>query len=402
MISTLLEKKIAWSTAVQYFGKILQVGLAVTAIKLITNYLGTEEYGTYAKISETALFFATMGNLGIFGNTVRQMSTHEQSDRANSVFANALFVRIATAIPLFLIPIIIYPKVGIFFFVTALFFEYITAICDAAMQVHYLMGRATFALLLGRFTNLITILAIIHFNISKDANLFFIAPLIATFVTASLSLFFVKQKITIIWKLDTALMKTLLLSSIPFGLINIVNNLYFRFLPSYFAVKILQNAEYASYNVSLHISSYAALVSTFLMFSILPVLKSKPKELFEISKKILLALGAILIIFGSLLSPLLIKLLTGKEYFIEKLWFILPMMLILAAVSYLYDLVLINLFAFNQEKWFLKREILALALAGIFFLIGWQTNSIATIITGAIAGESLMVMWGLQKSKSML
>ena len=67
MISTILEKKIAWSTAVQYFGKILQLGLGVAAIKLITNYLGQEEYGTYAKISETALFFATMGNLGIFG-----------------------------------------------------------------------------------------------------------------------------------------------------------------------------------------------------------------------------------------------------------------------------------------------------------------------------------------------
>ena len=143
-------------------------------------------------------------------------------------------------------------------------------------------------------------------------------------------------------------MKTLLLSSIPFGLINIVNNLYFRFLPSYFAVKILQNAEYASYNVSLHISSYAALVSTFLMFSILPVLKSKPKELLK-SAKILLALGAILIIFGSLLSTTH-KTPHRKEYFIEKLWFILPMMLILAAVSYLYDLVLINLFAFNQEN----------------------------------------------------
>lgn len=399
MISTLLEKKIAWSTAVQYLGKILQIGLAVATIKLITNYLGTEEYGTYAKISETALFFATMGNLGIFGNTVRQLSSHHSESK---VFANAIFIRIATAIPIFLIPAIIYPKVGIFFFVTALFFEYITSICDAAMQVHYIMGRATLALLLGRLTNLITIIALIHFNISKDANLFFLAPLIATFVTASLSLFFVKQKINLTWKLDPALMKTLLFSSIPFGLINIVNNLYFRFLPSYFAAKILLNGEYASYNVSLHISSYAALVSTFLMFSILPVLKSKPAELFKLSKKILTILGIVLVIFGSILSPILIKLLTGKEYFIEKLWFVLPMLLLLAAISYLYDLVLINLFAFNQEKWFLKREVLALTLASIFFLIGWQTSSIATIITGAIAGESLMVFMGLHKSKSML
>lgn len=399
MISILLEKKIAWSTAVQYLGKILQLFLGVAAIKLITNYLGAEEYGTYAKISETALFFATMGNLGIFGNTVRQMSEHKAEGK---VFANALFVRIATAIPIFIIPAIIYPKVGIFFFATSLFFEYITSICDAAMQVHYIMGRATLALLLGRLTNLITIITLITIGISKDANLFFLAPLTATFVTASISLFFVKQKINLTWKLDVQLMKKLLISSIPFGLINIINNLYFRFLPSYFAAKILLNGEFGSYNVSLHISSYAALLSTFLMFSILPELKNKPAELFKLGKKILFLLGSALVIFGSIFSPLAIKLLTGKEYFIEKLWFVLPMMLLLAAISYFYDLVLINLFAFKQETWFLKRELLALTLATIFFIIGWQTSSISTIILGAIAGESLMVGLGLYKVKRSL
>ena len=64
MISTLLEKKSLGQPQCNTLAKFLQVGLAVTAIKLITNYLGTEEHGTYAKISETALFFATMGNLG--------------------------------------------------------------------------------------------------------------------------------------------------------------------------------------------------------------------------------------------------------------------------------------------------------------------------------------------------
>ncbi len=397
MISKILEKKIAWSTAVQYFGKILQLALGVAAIKLITNYLGAEEYGTYAKISEITLFFSTMGNLGIFGNTVRQMSKHESESK---VFANALFVRIATAIPIFIIPAIIYPKLGIFFFAASLFFDYITSICDAAMQVHYIMGRATLALLLGRLSNLLIIITLIRFNIEKDANLFFLAPLFATFVTASISIFFVKQKISLHWKLDLELMKKLLFSSIPFGLINIVNNLYFRFLPSYFAAKILQNGEFGSYNISLHISSYASLLSTFLMFSILPVLKNSPRELFKLSKKILLILGAILVICGSIFSPLAIKLLTGKEYFIEKLWFVLPMMVLLAAISYFYDLVLINLFAFNQEKWFLKREIIALFIACIFFIIGWQTKSLSTIIFGAIAGESLMVLVGLRKSKS--
>ena len=197
-------------------------------------------------------------------------------------------------------------------------------------------------------------------------------------------------------------MKKLLFSSIPFGLINIVNNLYFRFLPSYFAAKILLNGEFASYNISVHISSYAAMLSTFLMFSVLPELKNKPAELFKLSKKVLLVLSGLMVVVGSIFSPLAIKFLTGKEYFIEKLWFVLPMMLVLAAISYFYDLVLISLFAFKQEIWFLKRELLALSLSGIFFIIGWQNASIAIIILGAIAGESLMTILGLHKAQTMV
>lgn len=410
MISILTEKKIAWSTLVQYAGKIVQLVIGVIAVKTVTNYLGPEEYGNYAKISETALFFATAGNLGIFGNTVRALSgvsreSSSANNQSSNIFYNALFVRIATAIPILLIPIIFYPKLGLLFFATSLFFEYITSVCDAALQANYMMGRATAALVIGRIFNLSVILLLAKFGVEPIADLFFLAPLISTLITAILSLYFVRKKIPFTFKLNKILQKELLFSSIPFGIINIINNLYFRFLPSFFAAKILLNGAYATYNVSLHIAAYAGLISTFLMFSVLPELEKnikeenrlRAKELFLLCRKILILLGIVMVIAGSYLSPYAIELLTGKEYFNSELAFLLPCMLVLAAISYFYDLVLITLFAFKLENWFLKRELIALAIATIFFIIGWQTESILTIILGAIAGETFMVLTGMKK-----
>ncbi len=408
MISTPTEKKIAWSTAVQYLGKIAQLVLGVLTVKMITNYLGAEEYGNYAKIAELSLFFFTMGNLGIFGNTVRKMAKNPLSGH---IFVNALFARMFTGIIIFALPLIFYPKLGVAFFAASLFFDYVTSVCDAALQANYLMGRATLALLLGRAVNLTIVLGLISYNVPNQADIFFLAPIVATAATAAASLYFVRRRFAFRFKFDFPLMKEILLSSVPFGLINIVNNIYYRFLPSYLVAKILTNAQFASYNVGLHISSYAALLSTFLMFSVLPEFKAslknnpeRAKELFKLSKKTLALMALAMLVFGTLLAPTAIKLLTGKEYFIPELSFVLPMMLVLAAISYFYDLLLISLFALEKERWFLKREIAALAIASSIFLAATQTTDpilgVFLILLGAISGELSMVVMAGKKLNS--
>src|SRR5690606_16556068 len=146
---------------------------------------------------------------------------------------------------------------------------------------------------------------------------------------------------------DWPLILNILKLSLPFGLINIFNSLYFRFLPDYFAHQVLSDLQFSSFNISFRISQVLSLASTFLMFSVLPGLKQyidqKHWEKATIlSKKItliMIASGLALFIFGSLLGPFAIELLTHKRYFLPEFWFLLPTMLLLTAVSYSYDLV---------------------------------------------------------------
>ncbi len=418
-----LSKDILWSTFVQLAGKGLQMILGIMTVKLITTALGAENYGIYGKISEFSLFFATMANLGIFGNMVRKMALEPHNKK---LFGNALLLRLFTGILFFgagwLYAWIVLPDsvflIGTLFFMSSLLLDFLTTVCDALLQVHYKMGRATLALLLGRLSNLAVIYTLSQ--MLKDnpeavsVQLFLLGPLAASVVTVGLSFFFARKVLKPQWSLDKSLLKDLFWTSLPFGIINILNNLYFRFLPSAFLAKVLSNTNFGIYTLSLHLASVLSLLSTLFMFSVLPKFEESLKKedwkearsLYRNAQKFL-AFGCIgLIGFGTWLSPWALSLVSSKDFVSPETWFILPLLLILAGVSYFYDLALLTLFALKDELWWLKREVLALSLClffglSTFFIPDTQTAAIL-ILTGAIAAEAAMAHWGMQRIKRLL
>ncbi len=413
-----LGRKIAFSTLVQYAGKAAQLVLAAVGIKLISNFLSQNGYGVYSAISEYALFFSTAANLGIFGNVVRIMADRP---RDGSVFLSSLVLRIVTALLFFVTAVVIVLNngsgnvfiVGTALFCGGLFFDYVTSVCDGMLQSNYLMGRATFALVAGKLVDVCMVFWIIRtFSGGIDTGgmfLVFGAVLAGSFVTAALSLYFVSRKIEWSWAVNPQMMMRIFLVSLPFGIINIINNLYFRFLPDYLGHQFLDDKHFASFSLSFRIAQVLSLASTFLMFSALPGRTEyieeghieKARKLYAVIRKILVAGGLALVVFGSLLGPWVLTLLTKDKYYLPEFWFVLPMMLVLAAISYGYDLVLLTLFAANEDVWFMKREFVALALAGIFFgaqfLVSDTTLRLVLILLGAIAGEGFMVVSGSLK-----
>lgn len=416
-----LGKKIAFSTFVQLAGKAVQLVMASVALKLISNYLSQGDYGMYASISEFALFLSVMANLGIFGQTVRAMSA---APKDGKIFMNALFLRIVTA-TLFFVSGLVYLLingvdsvffVGTVLFCGALFFDYITSVCDGMLQANYLMGRATFALIAGRVVSL-SGLYIMTTMVAPDAAaanipLLFAASFSGSVVAAGLSLFFVRQKIQWSWQVDHVFMARILRLSLPFGIINIFNSLYFRFLPEFFSREILTDEAFATFNISFKIAQVLSLFSTFLMFSVLPGFKQyleekdwkKAATLYKRVWMLLAVSGFLLVTVGSFLGPFALELLTSKKYFIPEFWFLLPIMLTLAAISYGYDLILITLFAMEKDFWLIRREAIALVVALVliaasFFVEGLHPK-ILLILAGAVCAEAFMVASGVRKIRS--
>ena len=426
-----LDKKIAWSTFVQYLGKLIQLILASLSIKIIAILLDQNGFGVYGAITEYVLFFSVLANLGIFGNVVRRMSVEPKNAQ---LFFNSLLLRAVTGVFFFVLGVI-YLKIsgadavfigGSTIFFGALFFEFITTVCDGMLQANYLMGRANIALIAGRIVNILLVFLLLKIG-SHSISAILFASLLGSLVTTLISLYFVRANLNKnAFKIDKVLLKSLLISGLPFGIINITNNLYFRFLPDFFAHQTSNNAQFATFNIAFRISQVLSLLSTFLMFSILPgfeeYLEAKDFEKFKIiykqAAKLLLIVGVLIVAVGSFAGKFSLELLTHKKYFSPEFSFILLLMLILTAVSYGYDLVLITIFALEKEKWFLRREFVALAICvgvylGYSLMIFYNLAGVrsyedslyfkyAICLAGPILAESYMVICGLRKIKRMI
>ncbi len=421
----LLGKKIIFSTLVQYVGKAFQFAFSAIAIKLISGFLTENDFGIYAVITEYVLFFSVVANLGIFAHIVKKMSTNPRDGR---VFVHGMFLRLVTVMAAFVIGMGYLIGTGNeFSFVVAaslffgtLLFDFLTSVCDGMLQANYMMGRATLALIIGKVFSLIGIVYVVHgaslhsVGGMKSIILIFLPLVLGSVVTFALSFYFVIQKIHLRWSISLVDVWSMFKAGLPFGIITIINSLYFRFLPDYFGHEILSQSQFATFNISFRIAQVMSLFSTFLMFSALPGMREyiagrhwdKMKKLYS---KILIILslgGFFLVTLGSLVGPTLLTLLTHKKYFLPEFWYVLPLMLLLAAISYYYDVILITLFAFDQNRWLLLRECFALGCAlffffSSFFLEGVHMKLIA-ILVAAIIGESVMVIAGCIKIRKLL
>lgn len=415
MISS-LSKKITFSSLVQYAGKIVQIVLSTLSLKLVSGFLSQHDYGVYAAITEYCLFLSAAANLGLFANIVRRMADRP---RDSTIFTNALVIRLLTALVFFIVGIAYLGfqhsdeivLIGSVAFLCSLFLDYVTSICDAVLQVHYHMGQAMIALILGRLANVLIQWYFITHYVSNTGSVvpLLIITIAGALTTAVVSLLFVIKKLDWQWHFSIPLMRQILVVSIPFGVINLINNLYFRFLPDYFSHRVLTEAQFATFSLSFRIMQVLALASTFIMFSALPSLtamldQGNFQQAYILYRKIgrLLIWGAMgLVLFGSLLGPTLLTIVTHQKYILPELWFVFPMMLVLAGISYGYDVTLITLFALGQEKWWLIRECIVLLVAMVLFGgTYWLQNSLMSlwlIVLASVCAEALIVLMGVRK-----
>lgn len=413
------DKKILFSTLVQYVGKIAQLGLSVVILKLIAQALSTYDYGVYASISEYALFFSLLANLGIFAHVVRKIS---DAPKDGQTFFEALVLRILTASVLFVCGVVVALSFGhdivfvgsLSLYFAALIGDYITSICLAFLQANYQMGRATLALLLGKLSYALSLYWVLQLQVENSLLLIFSLTILSAVITAGLNMYFVRRQVRWEWRVNWKNLIDILRLSIPFGAISLINGVYFRFLPDYMAYEVLTRSQFATFSIALRIAQVASLFSTFLMFSALPSLRQyldagawgQVARLYRQLVWLIWVLGGAMVSIGTLAAPFLIGWLSDERYVLEEFWFLLPLMLLLAAISYGYDLVLITLFTFNQELWFLKRECVALVLAVSISLLSYAFSSdvhqIVVIIFAAIVAEIYIVLVGQKKIKQFL
>lgn len=420
MIAQSLRQKIAWSTLVQFLGKTLAIAMGIFSVRWTARALGPEEMGFFRQMTEFALFFSNAASLGLFANIVRKMS---EAPEDGTLFFNAFVLRTGSAFLILsagLISAWLYGfeeafLMGLSFFLCSLFLDFITQSCDALLQAQYKMGRSMVALLSGRVLELCILFSIISFWPEASTPLYFLAPLSASVLTCLIVLVFVSRSIKWRFTFQKETQWQLFISSLPFGIINVLNGLYFRYFPSLVLATTLSESQFSSYSLQHQMVMTASLFSTYLMYSSLPALHQAIREkntqlaqnLLKRLRQFLLGLGVAMVLLGKLLGPWALSIISGSsEYLNFTIPGVLLLLLILGAISYFYDLVLVSLLAFEKELWQLKIEALAvgLGLLGIFIASrGFPTNlTVYITLASAILAQSFVVLLGLRRLENLL
>lgn len=91
-----LSTKIAYNTIIQFASKIISIFLGLSAIAIITRYLGPEIYGEYTIIITFISFFAIIADMGITLITVQLISRPGAEER--NILSNLLGLRLFSAL----------------------------------------------------------------------------------------------------------------------------------------------------------------------------------------------------------------------------------------------------------------------------------------------------------------
>ena len=333
MFKSQTTKKIASNTIYQIVGKVISMGITIFATVLITRYYGRELYGEYSLMQTWPALFFVIVDFGINAIATREIS--KDGSLAEKYFGN--IIKIRTAFSLFLmlvlgVVVLFFPysahlKFGIILSLLLILTQALYATTNIIFQVKLRYDLSTIGYLLGYFV----ILALIFVCSIFKADIIFVsmAYVAGGIVVYLANLHFVnKLGIHPDYKLDKDVVKYLLATSLPLGIMFVFSQVNFKadsimlsvlHVPTRYGLSNTESV--ALYALPYKVFEVSLVIPTFFMNSVYPVLvrhmtegKERLRHTFMRSFGFLAIFGIFSGVVGAALAPLLIKYLGGSEF----------------------------------------------------------------------------------------
>ncbi|MCX6808582.1 MAG: flippase [Candidatus Berkelbacteria bacterium] len=233
------KRAIFINTTWQIIFRVITLAVTLISVKLLANYLGKTGVGEYNTITTYVNFFIVIAELGLFATTVREISKHPENEQR--ILSNVFTIRLVSAlltcvlaIGLILIGHSYYAKYNInsdivFGVVIAsgfLLFNLLWSIYDMVLQHRLKMQFSALSEFLGKLISIGALALVIIFR----GNFLIV---VSTITIGALSTFLIKwlfarrfAKFSFAFDPDFA--NRLLRISIPFGIVFVLNGLYFK------------------------------------------------------------------------------------------------------------------------------------------------------------------------------
>ena len=281
--SSSTARKILWNTIAQIIGKAVIAIIGVVIIKLITGYLGTTGYGEYTTAFDYLALFTIISDLGLYTIGIREMA--KDNDKVPLIMGNILTVR--TAFSIFVICVagfVAYfiPQyqnshipLAIWLAGAAAFFNLLTSIISAVLQVYLKMEYNSLASVIGKVINLAYIVFVVYFLHPANTDIGFyhlvFAGIVGNGVMLLVTWYFARKFSPIKFRFDKVFVKDVVMKALPYGVALILNTIYFRI--GSFSLSLLRTkAEVGVYGVPMRMLEAVGVIPLYFMNAVLPVL----------------------------------------------------------------------------------------------------------------------------------
>ncbi len=382
-------RKILWNTVAQIIGKAVIAILGVVIIKLITNYLNTTGYGEYTAAFDYLALFTIISDLGLYTIGIREMA--KDNEKIPMIMGNILTVR--TAFSIFIICVAgmvaqFIPQyqnshipLAVWLASAAAFFNLLTSIVSAVLQVYLKMEYNSLASVIGKFINLGYIVFVIYFlhpaNIDVGFYHIVFAGIVGNAAMFFVTLFYARKFSPIHFRFDKAFLKDVIVKALPYGVALILNTIYFRI--GSFSLSILRTkAEVGVYGVPMRMLEAVGVVPLYFMNAVLPVLTRAIARKDGSHQKIIqyafdfLVMGSMPIVAGTFaLSYPIIYLISSPDFLSNPATgfygsdAVLPILIFALAFSFINSLFGFILVADNRQMKILTRNAIGACLTVI-------------------------------------
>ena len=333
MFGSGLGIKIAKNTFYQLIGKVISMSITVLIVLIITRSYGREGYGSFSLMQTWPALFFVIVDFGINAIATRELS--KDWSKVSEYLGSILLIRIVfsfaiivlLALSLMFFPYSVWLREGIILSLFLILTQALFASTNIIFQVKLRYDLSVIGYLLGYLV--ILILSLYLSFIKADVRLVSFTYVIGGIITFVTNMVFIRRMgIKINLKYNKQIIKYLLWSSLPLGLMFVFSQINFKadsILLSVLKLPIkygLNNIESVGvYSLPYKVFEVALVVPTFLMNSVFPVMVNKMnksiddmKGLFIKSLKSLILVSILGSVLGIVFAPWIIEILGGVEF----------------------------------------------------------------------------------------
>ena len=392
--------------------KTLGVLMGIITIAILTRYLGTAGFGTYATALAWLQFFGILVDFGLYMVLLSELGKTDDSKEQQKITGNIMSLRIISAGIILLLSILagwLMPydtltKLTITLLAGSFLCQLINQILTGVFQKHLAMTRGAWVEIISKLLTLVLILLAVW----QNWGLLIIATLItlANVIGTSIIWYLSKKLIKIKFYFDTVYQKKIILLAWPLALATIFNLFYFK--TDTIILSIFHPAEV----VGLYAAPYRILevlisLPPIFLGLLLPQLTKyyqENKQLFfsyiKLGLDVFHAFLIPLIIGGIILARPLITLLAGADF--SEADYLLQILLVATAFIFYTQLFTYVIVAINKQKNILFIAISASLLALLIYFIFIPTYGAlaAAVCTLLVEGIVLVGYFGVVKKQT--